>query len=119
MTWRPYIFIVGAWSQWNREVVVVEAEKVKEENQEMTAYVKWMDVAIPFSFMFVAPTLVAVLILLVVPSLQSSLRKLWNAEVWHVVVKVFEDCSDGHICQTSWIELQVQVTVAFIWSSTY
>ena len=47
MTWKPYIFIVGAWSQSDHEVVVVEAEKVKEENQEMTAYVKWMDVAIP------------------------------------------------------------------------
>ena len=53
MAWKPYIFIAGAWSQWDREVVVVEAEKVKEENQEMAAYVKWMDVAIPFSFMFV------------------------------------------------------------------
>ena len=56
--------------------------------------------------MFVAPTSVAILILPVVPSLQSSLRKLRNAEVWHVVVNVFEDCSDGHICQSSWIELQ-------------
>ena len=28
MTWKPYIFIVGAWSQWDREVVVVEAEKI-------------------------------------------------------------------------------------------
>ena len=71
MTWKPYIFTAGAWSQWNREVVVVEAEKVKEENQEMAAYVKWMDVAIPFSFMFVAPTSVAILILPVVPSLQT------------------------------------------------
>ena len=43
MTWKPYIFIVGAWSQWDREVVVVEAEMMKEENQEMAAYVKWMD----------------------------------------------------------------------------
>ena len=117
MTWRPYIVIAGAWSQWDREVVVVEGEKVKEENQEMAAYVKWMDVAIPFSFMFVAPTSVAILILPVVPSLQRRLRKFWNAEVWHVVVNVFEDCSDGHICHSSWIELQV--TVAFIWSSTY
>ena len=25
MTWKPYIFIVGAWSQWDREVVVVES----------------------------------------------------------------------------------------------
>ena len=99
--------------------MVIEAEKVKEENQEMAAYVKWMDIAIPFSFMFVAPTSVAILILPVVSSLQSSLRKLWNAKVWHIVVNVFEDCSDGHICHSSWIELQVQVTVAFIWSSTY
>ena len=31
ITWKPYIFIVGAWSQWDREVVVVEAEMMKDE----------------------------------------------------------------------------------------
>ena len=40
MTWKPYIFIVGAWIQWDREVVA-EAEKVNEDS-EMAAYVKWM-----------------------------------------------------------------------------
>ena len=69
MTWKPYIFIVGAWSQWDREVVVVEAEKMKN-SEEMAAYVKY-----PFlkAFFF--------LFQVVVPSIQSRLRNFWNAEV--------------------------------------
>ena len=34
MAWKPYIFIVGVWSQWDREVVVVEAETMKDERRD-------------------------------------------------------------------------------------
>ena len=100
----------GAWSQWDREVVVVEAEKGKEE---IEAYVKCMDVAI---LMFVGRSFNSPqLILPVVPSLQRRLRKFWNATVWHVIFRVFKDCSDRHIHHSFWIEL----TLAFMGSSTY
>ena len=69
MIWKLYIFIVDAWSQWDREVVVVEAEKMKN-SEEMAAYVKY-----PFlkAFFF--------LFQVVVPSIQSRLRNFWNTEV--------------------------------------
>ena len=78
MTWKTYIFIVGAWSQWDREVVVVEAEKMKDL-EEMAVYVKWMD-RHPFFL----------LLQVVVPRLQSRLRNFWSAEVWHVVFNAFK-----------------------------
>ena len=34
MTWKPYFFIVGARSQWDREIVVVEVEKMKDERRD-------------------------------------------------------------------------------------
>ena len=95
--------MVGAWSQWD-EIVVVEAEKMKDERRDDSdslhkAYGHFH----PF---FLLP---------VVPSLQRRLRKFRNAEVCYVAVNVLEDCSDRHIHHSSWIEL----TLAFIWSSTY
>ena len=61
---------MGAWSQWDLEVVVVEAEKGKEE---IEAYVKCMDVAI---LMFVGRSFNSPqLILPVVPSLQRTQRR--------------------------------------------
>ena len=66
---------------------------------EMAAYVK------PHPF-FLLP---------VVPSLQRKLHKFWNADVWHVVVNIFEDCSDRHIYHSYWIELALE----FMGSSTY
>ena len=108
MTWKPYIFIVGAWSQWDLEVVVVEAEKGKEE---IEAYVKCMDVAI---LMFVGRSFNSPqLILPVVPSLQRRLRKFWNAKVWHVNFNFFKDCFNRHIYHSSsgWIVLTVAFTL--------
>ena len=103
----------GCLEPVDHEVVVAEAEKVKEENQEMAAYVKWMDVAIPFSIMFVGTNFNS-------PCGSESkrrLRKFWNATVCYVTFSVFKDCSNRHIYHwhSSWIEL----TVAFMGSSTY
>ena len=62
---------------------------------EMAAYVKRMDVR---SFSEPAKDSAA------------RLHKFWNAKVWHVVVNVFEDCSDRCIYHSFWIE----PTVAFM-----
>ena len=90
MTWKPYIFIVGAWSQWDREVVVVEAEKMKNsEEMALAAYVKWMDRHPLF-----------LLLQVVVPSLQSRLRNFLERRGMYgmsFLTSSRTDCSDRHI----------------------